>query len=171
MKNKKVIIVTSVIVIILLAVCFVFRNYIGNIIFNIRMVGVDKDIVIGERGGPIVEGGYASTYYDYYIDIDKKKIYRVEIYDVWGSTTANGEKGEHYTLKATKKLTDIELNKILDITKLESNHNFELQDSNISSKMSILEETPYYIIIYQSKTIEINKNTVSEIAQILDSMK
>ncbi len=165
-KKIKYIIIICIILSILL-IFFIFRNQIGNIIFNIQMIGVNKDIKIQELGGNSSDGGYASTSYDYYIDLSKKKIYKIEDYFVYGVTFSQGKKGDHYKLKKTKKLSEEEINEILKLTNLESDYN----SSETNMILSNLDKATYYTITYNQKTIKLTKSTANIISNIITNMK
>ena len=78
-KKTKIIIIICIVLVIAFFLFFRFVNKyaLQKLWFNIQMVGVDKDIIVEKRGGRVSIGGYASSSYDYYIDLDKKKIYEV----------------------------------------------------------------------------------------------
>lgn len=171
--KKKVIIVSILILILLLAVSFIFRYQIGNVIFNIKMIGVNKDIVIEKRDDSFIEGGYASTVYDYYIDLEKKKIYEVEEFYVFGVTKHKGESGSHYTLTRTKKLNDNEINDIINLTKTEENYSVDnnLSSSPLSSITSSFDSNVYYKITHNGKTTQLYKTNATVLANIINNMK
>ena len=161
--KKKVIIISILVLILLLVVGFIFRYQIGNAVFNIKMIGVDKDIVIAKIDGlqSLEPTGYASISYDYYIDLEKKKIYEVKDYSVWGGTSHIGEGGSHYTLTRIKNLKDNDINDILKL--------LEEEQTYISTNTFYLDDV--YIIKYQDKTVEFKKETATAIIKIIDSMK
>lgn len=101
MKKKRIVII----ILIVLVFVFVIISLLipNNLFFNIRMLGVNKDIIIEQCKENPGAGGYASNLDYYYIDINKNKIYHVKDYYVFGVTTRPGESGSHYTLVRLKK--------------------------------------------------------------------
>ena len=135
------------------------------------MIGVDKDIIIEERGGPVEMGGYASSAYDYYIDLDKKKIYEVLDYYVYGGAMEAGEEGSHYTIERTKNLSNDEISDILKLTEVEPNSNSNLS-SQSSSLLSPFRDRPvYYNIKYNNKVTSVSSETATPLRNIINSMK
>ena len=159
-KKGKVICIFSVIVICILF--FAFRYQIVNAYYNFRMLGVNKDITIYKSSGTNM-GGYASSIYKYYIDIDKKKIYKVEEYEVWRPENSQQE-GKKYFLKATKKLKDDELEEIIELTNLESDY------TENTSGFSPLSNHAHYSIEYQGKEIELELSTASILEEVISDM-
>lgn len=138
------------------------KNQIGNWYYNIRMLGVDKDISIQKCGGFVEAGGYANTSYKYYVDIDKKKIYKVNNYYVWGVTMESGEDGSHYSLEKTKKLSKDSINKLIELTKLESDYEKPVENA--------FREDTYFLIKYKGKEIKLKPSTAEIIVQILNDL-
>ena len=75
-KKTKIIIIICIVLVVALFLFFKFVNKyaLQNFWFNIQMIGVDKDIIIEKRGGPVQMGVYATSSYDYYIDLDKRPL-------------------------------------------------------------------------------------------------
>ena len=167
-KRKILIIIIITIVSILgIGVFHVVKYYGNDIAFNFSMLGVNKDIIIKERGGRVVPGGYANSSREYYVDIGKKKIYRVGVQDVWGVTFSPNEAGEHRYLEYTKSLTDNQLESILNMTKMSSNYS----ESSSSSALSMLSGDPeYYVVTYNNTSKKILKSSVPEVVNILISI-
>lgn len=165
-KSKKLVVILSailgILVLIFLILPFVIRLTglpIGNMIFEMQMKNVDKDIKITIHDGMINPGGYAETYIYYYIDIDKKKIYKVEDYFVYGVTSYKGEGGHHYSLK-TKELSDFEIDEILKLV------NIETQDENKEVEGRYIK----YIVSYKDKNIGFTSSQAPIIAQVIGGM-
>lgn len=165
-KNKKLVVTLSVIlgilVLFFLILVFVIRlngYQVGNAIFEMQMKNVDKDIKITIHDGMINEGGYAETYIYYYIDIDKKKIYKVEDYFVYGVTSYKGEGGHHYSLK-TKELSDFEIDEILKLV------NIETQDENKEVDGRYIK----YVVSYKDKDIGFTSSQATIITQVISNM-
>ena len=171
-KKTKIIIIICIVLVVALFLFFKFVNKyaLQNLLFNIQMIGVDKDIIIEERGGPVEMGGYASSAYDYYIDLDKKKIYEVLDYYVY-ATIEDGERGSHYTVKRKKDLSNDEISDILKLTEVEPNSNSNLS-SQSSSLLSPFRDRPvYYNIKYNNKVTSVSSETATPLRNIINSMK
>lgn len=139
-----------------------------NFKFYVQMLGVDKDIVISEWSYSTDIGGYATSSYGYFIDLDKKKIYKILDYYVYGVATKNGEWGHHYSIKGTKDLSDEEINDVLKLTEIEQSSN---SNSNSSLNDIFSDRTIYYTIKYKNKTTTISEQTASPLVKILNSIK
>lgn len=186
-KSKKVVIIVSVIlgilVLIFLILPFMIRLTglpIGNMIYEMQMKNVDKDITIQLHDRTINFGGYAESYDYFYIDIDKKKIYEVYDYYVFGVTSKPGEGGHHYTIQSIEKLTNEQINETIDfITKQISNKdpNVDLDKEyyeNLLEKyegIDKLEKMMFlygydYVITYKDETIVVDPINASIINEI-----
>ena len=174
MKKKWILIIVIIIVLFILGI--IFRPYINNWIFNIRMMGVNKDIIIEKCDVNITAGGYATISDYYYVDLNKKKMYHVEDYYVYGVTSSVGEAGSHYTLKGIKKLTNDEITEIMHLANLESDYDmdsYNINDSVDKNGLIPFLASPfsyYYRITFNEKTIELNDTTASKLVNIIENM-
>lgn len=175
MKKKiKIIIIICIVLVVAIFLFFKFINKytLQDLMFNIQMIGVDKDIIIEERGGPVHIGGYATSSYDYYVDLDKKIIYKVLDYDVYGGATIeSGEAGSHYTIERTKNLNNDEISDILKLTEVEPNSNSSSNSQVLSPISSFFDEPIYYNIKYNSKVTSVSNETATPLRNIINSMK
>lgn len=169
-KKTKIIIIICIVLVV--AIFLFFNKYrLQDLMFNIQMVGVDKDIIIEKRGGPVHIGGYATTSYDYYVDLDKKIIYEVLNYDVYGATIEPGEAGSHYRIERTKNLNNDEISDILKLTEVEPNSNSSSNSQVLSRYSSFFDEPIYYNIKYNSKVTSVSNETATPLRNIINSMK
>lgn len=172
-KKTKIIIIICIVLVVALFLFFKFVNKyaLQNLWFNIQMIGVDKDIIIEERGGPVLMGGFATSSYDYYIDLDKKKIYEVLDYYVYGVAIEDGESGSHYTVERKKDLSNDEISDILKLTEVEPNSNSNSNSQSSSLLSSLLDSPVYYNIKYNNKVTSISGETATPLRNIINSMK
>lgn len=172
-KKTKIIIIICIVLVIALFLFFRFVNKyaLQKLWFNIQMVGVDKDIIIEKRGGRVSIGGYASSSYDYYIDLDKKKIYEVLDYYVYGSDMIEGEYGSHYIIERKKDLSNDEISVILKLTEVEPNSNSSSSSQSSSQISSFFYNPVYYTIKYNNKVTSVSGETASPLINIINSMK
>ncbi len=161
--NKKKVIIIFLLCFIAITVLFLFFRYqISNWFYDIRMLGVKKDFIIERIENDVYEGGYANTFYKYYIDIDKKKIYKTEDYYVFGNAKRKAEAGHHYHLKKTKKLKDDVIEELIQLTQLKSDYDESANNSN---------KNVYFLIKYQDKEIKLKPSTANVIEQIINDLK
>lgn len=172
-KKTKIIIIICIVLVVALFLFFKFVNKyaLQNFWFNIQMIGVDKDIIIEKRGGPVQMGVYARSSYDYYIDLDKKKIYEVSDYYVYGDTIEEGEIGSHYTIKRKKDLSNDEISVILKLTEVEPNSNSSSSSQSSSPLSSFFDIPVYYNIKYNNKVTSVSDETATPLKNIINSMK
>lgn len=140
-KSKKIVIIVSTIIISviigMLILNFVvlpigisqgrYGYQVNNWYYSTKLKYIDKDIVIELHDRMINCGGYSETNNYFYIDIDKKKIYEVEDYFVFGLTSRPGEGGHHYTINSVRKLTNEQINETIDFINKQINN----KDSNV----------------------------------------
>lgn len=155
MKNK-IKIVVGIIIIFLSVLIIINIQNITNLYYNVRMSGVSKDIKIIQEEEPGEITGTSGVYYEYYIDLNKKRIYKVQCDFNYATNSKNKET---YILKKSKAVTDIEIKKILELTNLESDY---IHNNNLSSK--------YYRICYEDKIIELKASTAEIIENIINEI-
>lgn len=174
MKNK-IQIVVGIIIILLVVLIIINIQNITNLYYNIRMSGVSKDIKITQEEDPVEPTGACGAYDEYYIDLNKKKIYKVQCNFNYATTS---KKQETYILKKSKVLTDTEIKKILELTNLESdyihNNKFtnntagDVNEENIKHSTNLISK--YYRICYEGKTIELKTSTAEIIENIINEI-
>ena len=167
LKNRKSKILKRVIVLLVIIFVLIFIGFKiitipeGNIEYYMQMIGIDKDITIEIRDVTPTPTGYASSYYNYYIDLDDKKIYKVSVYNVWGVTSRLGEKGEHYELEREKELTDKEIDNIIMLAE------GKVIEESVYNDDYMFDNYEYTIKYNKKETIIINSTILGD---IIDSM-
>lgn len=156
-KNKIIIIIAVVLGIIEVAV-LILPNLLGE--YKYKKLYADVDIEIKVRGGGINAGGYAQVYTNYHIDIEKKKIYKVKNYYVFGESFENGEKGSHYLLEKTRDLTDEEIHEILELIDVEV-------DENV---IPMITTQMYFVVLYDDKFIGFKYSELPIVNKIISQM-
>ena len=179
MKKKIIICVLIIFVILLLLFNFVSLYIFTDLWFNIKMISVDKDIIIEKVDTPMI-GGYANSSLYYYIDLDKKKMYEVTEYNIWGITSKLGEEGEHYFIENTKKLSDKEIEDILQLYETS-----KMQNSSPAQTEAPIQETDdlegsiptypinntSYLLTYNDDTYILKEEDASLLVNIIASMQ
>lgn len=164
-KSKKVVIIVGILVLFLVILLLVLRLIgfsIGNLVYNVQMLGIDKDIEIVVQDGNLNSGGYSQLNIYYYIDIYKKKIYQVGDYHIFAS--ASEEEKHYYSIYKTLKLTKEQINDI---------EYFITQQAKVSSIPEGL--TPLYFISgyrvsYNDIKIIVPQKEAPIITQIINDM-
>lgn len=139
MKYKKVIISIIIIVvlmaIILLALFFrksLVSNFVENIEYDVKISKIEKFTV---------DGGYAFTDEYRLVNLEKKKLYIISDYYVYGDTIHN-RNGHDYNIKI-KNLTNEQIEKIEQLYNIESN---DIQNDKFND---------YWEIEYNNKIVEL----------------
>ncbi len=124
-KKKKIIVFLILIIAIIIIICL--RIFIPKIIRKMNndfVENLNYDIYIQYNEKPD-KGGYANSYTYRVIDLQKKKLYIIHNYYVWGITDDPDENGNHYTIKEK----DLNEDQIKNLQKLYSeNLDFDNND-------------------------------------------
>ena len=167
--KKKKLIITMIAIILILFFNYQGKYQIGNILFQARMIDVNRDIIIQEKNTYAQDTGYASNTFKYFVDLSKEKIYKIEDFYIFGNSAHLLEKGSHYTLKSTKKLNDSEIDSIKNLTFIDENCSSEEFAKNTS--IPLADRLSYYEIKYQGKTTTLSKKSAEVLENIINTMK
>ena len=178
-KSKKVVIIVGILVLFFVILLLVLTQM-GNIIYGAKMIGVDKDIKI-EVIKPIELGGYANNYTFYYIDIDKKKIYEIDDYYVFGVTQYIGQRGHHYSIEKTGDLTDKQITDVIEFIEetskgtinedTEDRDDEQLKENEAGLGFVFFDSDNFkYKITYNDIKIEVIQKEAPIITQIINDM-
>jgi len=181
-KHKRTIIVVVAILILLLTLIGIklkIFEYAYSMYNNFKYSKIEYDVKISyiEANPPM--GGLASTSEFIQIDIESKKAYLIENYHIYG-VAPEYIRGDHYKIKNKIKLSDSEVEQLIEIANRESNYEEELKklrekerENNDNTKdgiwgtaMDFFGVIDYYLIEYGGKETKLVCPSVPEITRL-----
>ena len=158
-------------VILFFIILFVLAKYSGNWVYNMKINGISKDIVIIYNSSLDFSAGYASSLYEYYIDREAHCLYRFEDYHVYGNTPFF-MKGDHKKVEKVKDLTDEDINHIISIYENNAVSPEEIKGKEIKEfgDKTIYMDTDWFEISYNGETRYIPKNNSDDLSEYANSI-
>jgi len=179
-KHKRTIIVVILILILLLTLIGIKTNIFEHL-YSTYICYRYNDITIGYVDKNPTIGGYASTSEFVQIDIESKKAYLIENYHIYGMAPEY-MRGDHYRIKNKIKLSDSEVEQLIEIANRESNYEEELKklresekerENNDNTNGEIWDVAKvffggidYYLIQYGAKETKLVCSSVPEITRL-----